>query len=270
MVSRLEYHSFMRRLNVSLASLLSGLAAFLLVPLSLAAQVNAPASSVTSPGFGGRAINGPRASVTSPGPQGYAPLQAPFVAAGIGFRHGSGQSWNGRNGSGNDGNGHRGDHRRHRDYYGNYGPVWYAVPYYSPYDYGYLGSAAPDDQAEDDENSADYQGGPTIFDRRGSGPNSYIPPAKDATPAHAPTQNSVQEDQPPAEPEPPQPATVLVFKDGHTLETSNYAIVGSTLFDLTTGHRRRIPLSDLDLQATRKQNDEHGVLFQLPQSSQTD
>ena len=42
---------------------------------------------------------------------------------------------------------------------------------------------------------------------------------------------------------------------------------GSTLFDLTPGHRRRILIADLDLDATRKQNDERGVTFQLPQST---
>jgi hypothetical protein len=60
----------------------------------------------------------------------------------------------------------------------------------------------------------------------------------------------------------------LVFKDGRKLEVGNYAIVGSTLFDLTPGHPRKVALSDLDLDATRQQNDEHGVIFQLPPSAQ--
>jgi hypothetical protein len=68
------------------------------------------------------------------------------------------------------------------------------------------------------------------------------------------------------EPDPPLPPTLLVFKDGRTLEVANYAILGPTVFDLTPGHRRKIPVMDLDLEATRKQNDERGVTFQLPQS----
>jgi hypothetical protein len=40
------------------------------------------------------------------------------------------------------------------------------------------------------------------------------------------------------------------------------------LFDLTPGHARRVALADLDLEATRKQNDDRGVTFQLPQPPQ--
>jgi hypothetical protein len=63
---------------------------------------------------------------------------------------------------------------------------------------------------------------------------------------------------------PNQPDTVLVFKDGHHQEVTNYAIVGSTLFDLTGGRSRKIPLSELDLMATAKQNDDRGIDFQVP------
>ena len=73
---------------------------------------------------------------------------------------------------------------------------------------------------------------------------------------------------PPAasETDPPvsQPATVLVFKDGRRLEIENYAIVGNTLYDLSDGARRKIPLTDLDLGATTKQNDDRGIDFQVP------
>ena len=57
---------------------------------------------------------------------------------------------------------------------------------------------------------------------------------------------------------------MLVFKDGHQLEVSNYAIVGSTLYDLTVGRRHKIALADLDLTATAKQNDDRGIDFQVP------
>ena len=63
-----------------------------------------------------------------------------------------------------------------------------------------------------------------------------------------------------------QPPTTLVFKDGHQLEVENYAILGQTLYDLTPGHPRRVALADLDLAATQKQNDDRGVVFQLPPS----
>lgn len=69
---------------------------------------------------------------------------------------------------------------------------------------------------------------------------------------------------PAAEPVIAQPSTVLIFKDGHQQEISNYAIVGSTLYDLSEGRSKKVQLADLDLSATVKQNDERGVEFQLP------
>ncbi len=61
---------------------------------------------------------------------------------------------------------------------------------------------------------------------------------------------------------------MLVFKDGHTIEVGNYAIVGATLFDLTPGHSRKVAIADLDLPSTQRQNDTRGITFQLPQPGQ--
>ncbi|HZR55743.1 MAG TPA: hypothetical protein VFA74_02630 [Terriglobales bacterium] len=148
-------------------------------------------------------------------------------------------------------------HRHHRNPgFIPWGGAVYGVPYY-PYDSYDDTAQAPVDNATDSE----YQGGPTIFDRRGSGSGRAAEQdyRDDSSPAKAVTQ---------AVPEPEvatnQPDTVLVFKDGHQLEIANYAIVGSTLFDLTDGHRRKIPLSELDLMATAKQNDDRGVDFRVP------
>jgi len=60
------------------------------------------------------------------------------------------------------------------------------------------------------------------------------------------------------------PATLLVFRDQHKLEVQNYAIVGQTLWNFATDHTQKIPLSDIDLPATTKANDERGVDFKLP------
>ncbi len=60
------------------------------------------------------------------------------------------------------------------------------------------------------------------------------------------------------------PATVLVFRDEHKQEIHNYAIVGQTLINFSPQHTQKIPLSDLDLPATTKANDERGVSFHLP------
>ena len=235
-------------LSLSVA-FLTALAVGLFTALPANGQVNGAPASVTSPGFGGRAVNGPPASVTSLGPQGYAPVHhAPLTSAGNGFHH--------------DGNRDHDGHR-HRGQDSNIvGPTWYAVPV----PYAVEGGPSDDQQQEAAEDDADYQGGPTVFDRRGSGPRSYVPPVKDSAPAH-PAEHA-REEAPAVEPDPPLPPTLLVFKDGRTVEVANYAILGQTLFDLTPGRRHKFAIMDLDLEATRKQNDERGVTFQLPQTIQ--
>jgi hypothetical protein len=234
MPTSLEYHKAVR-LSISAPA---ALLALLTLPVCLQAQINGVPSSVTSQGFGGHSANAPRASVTSLGPNGYAPhSQATFSQSDI-SRRGT-------------------DHPHHRHYASGYTSYY---PYYYPYAIGIPVPAtdeAIDDNSADDE--ANYQGGPTIFDRHGSGADSYIPPVKDAPAAH----QQVADDTP-AQPEPKQDPTLLVFTDGRKLEVGNYAIVGSTLYDLTPGHPRKIALSDLDLDATRKLNDDRGIVFQFP------
>ena len=251
----LEYHNPMRPSNSASVAFSGSLALALIFALPASAQVNGPPASVTSPGFGGNAVNGTRSSVTSLGPQGYAPVHPPTFSgsANGGNHHGNG----GRQGDG------RGDGHRHHGNSDATGPIWYAVPV----PYAVEGSPAEEQAAEEaPEDPDEYQGGPTVFDRRGSGERSYVPPVKQPAPAHSPERRAEVE-VPPAEPDPPLPPTLLVFKDGRTVEVANYAIQGSTIFDLTAGHRRKILIADLDLDATRKQNDERGVTFQLPQST---
>jgi hypothetical protein len=62
----------------------------------------------------------------------------------------------------------------------------------------------------------------------------------------------------------PQESTVLVFKDKRTREVQNYAIVGNTVWILNEQRAEKIPLSQLDLDATSKANEERGVGFQAP------
>ena len=60
------------------------------------------------------------------------------------------------------------------------------------------------------------------------------------------------------------PATVFIFKDGHKIETQNYAIQGQTLFDFSNNHLTKVKLAELDLDATRKANDDLGITVKLP------
>jgi len=55
--------------------------------------------------------------------------------------------------------------------------------------------------------------------------------------------------------------TKLVFRDRHTEEIQNYAIVGQTLWVFTGDRTRKIMLADLDLPATRKVNLDRGINF---------
>src|SRR5580658_10958076 len=148
MTQKLEYDFPMQRLNRA-TGLAFALALFLAGPIltsTAGAQVNGMPASVTSPGFGGRQVNGVAPSVTSLGPRGYTPAVPTCCFRGVTTaipnhppnvhphrRTSSTLPWGGA----------------------------YAVPYYGYYDSG-------DDVAE---NSPDeqYNGGPTVFDRRGPG-----------------------------------------------------------------------------------------------------
>jgi hypothetical protein len=61
----------------------------------------------------------------------------------------------------------------------------------------------------------------------------------------------------------PSPATILVFRDKHSEEVKNYAVVGNTLWVFDEQRARRIPLADLDIGATTRQNEERGVEFRV-------
>jgi hypothetical protein len=69
------------------------------------------------------------------------------------------------------------------------------------------------------------------------------------------------------EPVAPQRSTVLIYKDRHQSDVVNYAIVGAILFDFSNGRTHKIPLSELDLEATRRVNEDRGVDFQIPAPS---
>jgi hypothetical protein len=255
MPRKLEYDFSVQRLNratgAGFAVLLFalGFLGLTLTPTA-GAQVNGMPASVTSPGFGGRQVNGVPPSVTSLGPRGYTPAFPTCCFRG-GFPANPNRTTTFH-------------HHHHNGQSFPWGGAVYAAPYYGYYDSG----SDPADTAPDEE----YNGGPTVFDRRGPG---TTPP-----PAPAPYRSSGRSDNPQPEPAsdaaappeatptPDQPQTVLVFKDGHQLEVANYAIVGSTLYDLTGGRRHKIALAELDLIATAKQNDDRGIDFQVPAASE--
>lgn len=127
-----------------------------------------------------------------------------------------------------------------------------AYPYVDPMDVGEPGV--------DDSMEQDYLGGLGPVTPMYSAPQPQPEQQYDRA-SVSPTPN------PPPQPIADQPRTVLVFKDGHQQEVSNYAIVGGTLYDLSDGRSRKIALAQLDLQATVKQNDGRGIDFELPAAS---
>jgi hypothetical protein len=60
--------------------------------------------------------------------------------------------------------------------------------------------------------------------------------------------------------------TVLVYRDGHTETVRDYAIVGKTLWVFNESRARRIPLAELDIPATKRDNQDRGNEFIVPSS----
>ncbi len=230
-----------------------------------AAQSHGVPASVTSFGFGGNrsATPGVPASVTSPGPMGFQCCINPLFP----------RSFNPRMGN-----------FRFRHHRSGAFPVY--VPLYSPsYDQAYQPVIVEDRTDQGDGEDDEYGGGPTVFEHRG--PRRH--PTEEAYDRGyergrvaeeearvAREERAAQKESDPArekqdaaaktgeQPHPAiEPKTVLVYRDGHKEEVTNYAIVGDELFDFTSG-RRKIAVAALDVAATAKANDERGMDFQLP------
>jgi hypothetical protein len=228
--------------------------------LPVQAQIHGVPASVTSFGFGGSDNPNPgvRASVTSLGPNGYGGNRPVFGNCCANFFFPANQNqalffggqFSGRQSSGR--------HHRHGDH--SYFPVGISEPAYIPYAVPY---AVPyDEEVDDDSGDADYVHAPGV---RNAEPSIKRAGVRDFAP-----RGDTSAKPTPSEPEEPviaQPSTVLVFKDGHHSDVINYAIVGDTLFDFGAGRTHKILLADLDLEATRKANDDHGVDFQIPASA---
>jgi hypothetical protein len=216
---------------------------------SVQAQIHGTPPSVTSFGFGGsnNPTPGVAASVTSLGPNGFGNgfvncCFGPFFSSrpplAIDARH----------------------LHHHHGFAGISGPIYvpYAVPYPVPYD-------DTGDDGSVDVDSTYSRDVPAVHDRAPWYRDASAPrKARQMPPDPAPKEAAPAVPANPPEPVASQPATVLIFKDGHQSEVQNYAIVGETLFDFTDGRSHKILLADLDLPATQKANDDRGVDFQVP------
>lgn len=174
-------------------------------------------------------------------------------------------------------------------------PVPIFIPAYPLTDEAYADSQTPADQAVTDDSGetaivdsealrdAYNRGAQDALAQRGNGRygqhyldsrerSPFSPPAgKDKKPAKDDASQNDSDPEPAAAESQDNsnanasgPATVFIFKDGHKLETSNYAIQGQTLFDFSNNQLRKIKLAELDLDATRKANDDLGISVKFP------
>lgn len=218
--------------------------------LAVSAVAQYPAS-VNSPGVPNRGMAPtPSANINSPGrmngPENCCGTPTPLVPSAMGIRN----PFFNTNVSTNGVEQGRSFHLRPRQ--GE--PVVVPYPYYVPY-------AVPvtaDEYEEPEEPAEPLPPGAkplTLFDRR-----PVAPPAPEPAPAAV---AEAPRPRPAPEPEREQEPTLLIFKDGKRLEIQNFAIVGETVIVLSPEYRK-VPLSDLDLPATIKENDERGTDFRVP------
>jgi hypothetical protein len=225
------------------------LALFVLVVAAVVMSLSPSVAAQQTFGFHGPSIHGVPPSVTSFGFGGQrAPHGVPPSVTSLGF-----------------GDVHLGVHQRPFGFRPrrNRGVVspFYGGYYYAPFDYSVM------DPGVDDTMEEQYaQPGPTIFDSHGVGGRDYAQPEPRPQDDYRADLNREREPEAPAVQQlvADEPATVLVFKDGHQEEVANYAIIGATLYDLSDGRAKKVELTDLDLTATVKQNDDRGLEFKLP------
>jgi len=69
-----------------------------------------------------------------------------------------------------------------------------------------------------------------------------------------------------APPPPPPPPLVLVFRDGTQLEVRDFALIGQTLWDLSSHPTRKIAVGQLNLEASMRATEARGAEFPVIQA----
>ena len=218
-------------------------------------QIRGVPASVTSMAPWRSFTPGPPASVTSLGPNGYS---TPCSGAGPLIPSAMGCAPTQFTTGFPDGRNRGPENLRPNHHRNNNAGAYY--PVYVPYAYPVAVAAEPEPEAVAEPDPP----APTIFERRPTrerAPDSSryarqpaVAAADELSPADARQQIPV----------------VLVYRDGHQQEVTNYAIVGPTLYDLGTFVAHKIPLAELNLKATIKANDDRGVEFSVPASVKVD
>ncbi len=152
----------------------------------------------------------------------------------------------------------------------HFGTPFFYPGFYTPYDYvpygvEYLPPEPPPQPAPVPEVKIEPLPDPVLLELRG---NEWVKVTNFTAASDRALSGANGKQQASARPMPP---AVLVFRDGHTEELSNYSIIGQAIHTKadywTTGAwTRTIQISALDVPATLKQNQERGVKFELPSS----
>jgi hypothetical protein len=144
--------------------------------------------------------------------------------------------------------------RQFRDWYVTAYPLWLGYGYPYDLDPGFFDWGEPDDSGNDQSGAGVYdQGGPpppypAVYPEEDFGAPSEQPEAAAPITATAPE----------------QPLTVI-FKDGRAPEkVQNYMMTASVLTDLDPQHYEKIPLDQVDVDATQRVNSAAGVEFEIP------
>ena len=146
-------------------------------------------------------------------------------------------------------------------------PGWYG--YYNPYFYDPYWLWDSSSSYDDGQDQGDAQG--YVMDQQGpdepGAPDSYGENYSDGRDQDAYARPAPYEPRH-AELTAPSAPTTLIFRDQHKEEIQNYAIVGDMLFSFSAERTQKIPLSDLDIPATTKVNEDRGVNFRVPGEGQ--
>lgn len=163
---------------------------------------------------------------------------------------------------------HRGRYRRPYPGYGYGYPYGYANPWgLLPWDLGYPDFTDYGDDS-DSAGSNNAQAPPYPVQPPDEEQQQPPPESEDFRPEYAPApyQPPVQQ-QVASTPQKGEPQLTLIFKDGHTLTIRNYMLTPSEIIvmdDAASGREPRIPLAELDLPATEKAAQQHGLDFSPP------
>ena len=150
---------------------------------------------------------------------------------------------------------HRGGRQGYGYAYGGYGfPFVGSVPLFDTYDFG-SGAYQPSEPVQGSQPDA----AAIVLGNEVSRLKTEVDRLKDQQNA-VPLQQDFQTPENPPD-QPAEPATVIILRDGHQVESTNYAIMNQTLWNFTAKPVQKIPLSSIDLSASARANAERGVDF---------